>query len=302
MSESVPRKHHYIPQAYMTPWAGQDRKVTAFWKVETGKVIRRREFPGAIMYQVDLYSDRTHAPTEAKAQHLESRYLQQLDDRGASLQKQMLAGQFPGTVVARRDWTRFVMALMNRHPDYVEKFKRLHAVMWEEQLAKALPDIRAAVPDMDPILAGALFAERWRASQESARVDSLRKMMDYGMAGEVFNRGSWDVLDLSKSPVALVLSDRPVYRTKTFREKGDFIAVPLGPRHLFKATIGRARRGPLDTVHSGKIAARINTALIRGAGMFVIGVDTAHEEQVRAEMGSEPMPSIADIMAEPYAL
>jgi hypothetical protein len=302
MTESIPRKHHYIPESYMAPWAGPDRKVTSFWKVETGKVIRRRDHPGAIMYQTDLYSDRTHAPTEAEAQRLESRYLQQLDDQGVRLQKQMLAGQRPRTIVARRDWSRFVMSLMSRHPDSVGKLERLHSAMWQESLSKALPEIRAAVPDMDPVLAGALYAESWGKRQERERVEGLRRMMDYGYAGRVLNRSSWDVLDLSKSPVDLVLSDKPVYRTKTFREKGDFIAVPLGPRHLFKATIGRARQGPLDAALSSKIVTRINTALIRGAGMFVISVDAVYEEQVRAQMGSEPIPSIADIMAEPYAL
>lgn len=302
MTDSIPRKHHYVPQSYIAQWAGSDRKVTAWWKVSAGKVIRRREFPSAIMYQTDLYADRSLPPTEAEAQHLESQYLQQLDDRGIVLQKQMLDGKLPGTSVARRDWTRFLMALMTRHPDSVEKFERLHGVMWQEHLEAAIPQIRAGVPDMDPILAGALYAESWRAQQETGRVNSLRRMMDYGAAGRVINQANWDILDLSKSPVDLVLSDKPVYRTRTFRDPGDYIAVPIGPRHLFKATVGPKKRGPLDAVLSEKIVNRINTALIRGAAIFVIAVDEAYENLVRAQMGAEPIPSIADIMAEPYAL
>jgi hypothetical protein len=286
----------------MKAWAGADRRVTAYSKAPTGKVIRKREFPAAVMYAADLYADHTHPLTDDQAHRLESVYLQQLDQRGATLQREMLAGQLPRGAAGRRDWVRFVMSLMTRHPDSIEKFRRLHDVMWKEHEAEGIRNIRAAMPEMDPILAGARYVELSRAKQEAARVDSLRRMMDFGIAGQALIQANWDVLDLSNAPDALVLADKPVFRTQTFRDADDFIAVPLGPRHLFKATIGRRLRGPLSASLAERFTSRINGALIRGAGTFIIAVDDAQGEAIRAAMGTEPQASIADIMAEPFAL
>ncbi len=186
----------------MKAWTGPDRKVTVLTGTPVGKVVSRRDPPSTVMFDWDIYADRTHDMTDFRAHWLELDYLQTLDHTGTKLQRDMLAGRMPAQRSGRRDWVRFLLSLLNRHPDDVATFRRLHAAMWKEHEDAGVKNMRASVPDMDPILVAVNYIEAWRAQAETAKVASLERMMNYGLSGEIIERSHWEVLDLSASPSA----------------------------------------------------------------------------------------------------
>ncbi len=302
MRNNPPRKHHYVPEGYIKAWAGPDRKVTVFTRTPIGKVVSRRDYPSTVMFDLDVYADRTHELNDMQAHWLELDYLQALDNVGAKMQRDMLAGRLPSIGSGRREWIRFLLSLLNRHPDDVETFRRLHAVMWKEHEDEGVKNMRASLPDMDPILVARKYMDAWRAKAETERVASLRRMMDYGLSGQIIERSHWEVLDLSASPVSLLLSDKPVYRSTTFREKGDYIAVPLGPKRLFRASLGWRRARPFSRREAEMFVGKVNTAFLKSARSYVVAVDANLREGAERLMATEPARSIADIMAEPFGL
>lgn len=302
MTDNPPRRHHYVPEGYIKAWAGPDRKVTILTRTPVGKVVSRRDPPSTVMFDWDVYTDKSHDVTDFKAHWLELDYLQTLDHTGARLQRDMLAGRMPSIGSGRREWIRFLLSLLNRHPDDVETFRRLHAVMWKQHEDEGVRNMRASVPDMDPILVATKYIAAWRAKAETARVASLERMMNYGLSGQIIERSHWEVLDLSASPVSLILSDKPVYRSTTFRERGDYIAVPLGPKHLFRASLGWRRSRPFSAREAEIFVAKVNNALLKSARSHVVAVDADLRETAELLMGTEPARSIAEIMAEPFGL
>lgn len=302
MTDNPPRKHHYVPEGYIRAWAGVNREVTVLTRTPVGRVVARRGSPASVMFDWDVYADQTHDLTDVKAHWLELDYLQTLDNTGAKLQRDMLVGRMPSIGSGRRDWVRFLLSLLNRHPDDVDTLRRLHAVMWKQHEDEGIRSMRASLPDMDPILVATNYIEAWRAKAETSRVESLERMMNYGLSGQILERSHWEVLDLSASSTSLILSDKPIYRSKTFRERGDYIAVPLGPKHLFRASLDWRRGRPFSPREAQMFVAKINTALLKASRSYVVAVDAGLREDAQQLMGSEPVQSIAEIMAEPFGL
>jgi len=254
------------------------------------------------MYLMDLYVDQSFDPGSREAYHLESDYLQQLDHKGVELQRRMVAGNLPSSQEDRLTWTRFLMALLNRHPDDVEKLKALHSVMWQQHEDEGLRNMRQQMAGYDPILIAANYIPAWRARQETQRVQSLKRMMDYGAAGAIIDRGRWSVLDFFGVTGDFVLSDKPVFRTETFQKPGDFIALPLGPKHLFVAQPATGMSGLSEIQPSIALLNRINIALVGQAKKYVVAVDNAQQKWICETLGTAPAKSIADLMAGPFGL
>jgi len=239
---------------------------------------------------------------DERAHHLEIRYLQELDQQGAELQKRMVAGDRLLRGEDRRVWVRFLMSLLNRHPHYVKKLHDLHNLMWVQHEKQGIRELKAEFPYMDPILIHAKFHQDWSQMREEARIDSLRRMMDFGWAGRVIQQARWQVIDLSSSASELLLSDKPVFRSGTFREPGDFIAVPLGPRHLFKASLGLSGSLKPMASQASRLVESMNEHTVASASEFVISGGGDRLPHIDDLLGTRSARSIADIMAEPFGL
>lgn len=302
MTEKPPRNHHYVPAGFMKAWADNDGRVGIFKKNQVGRVNFRRDFPAKVMYRRDLYADKTYDRIDIRSHRLEVKYLQQLDHSGAELQTKMLAtGRVPEGA-DRRTWVRFLMSLMNRHPDDVEKLAVLHRRMWQDSEKDIIRRLRREFPDMDPILIGAKIHEDWSGQAEKARVDGLTRMMDFGIAGAVVDRGFWQVLNLDHAQHDLVLSDKPVYRSGTFNKRGDFLAMPISPKYLFWAEYAAEPSSKSDAKKLSNVVSLVNENTIGAAREFVVAANDGLRELVSSKLGTRPARSIADIMAEGYGL
>jgi hypothetical protein len=97
----------------------------------------------------------------------------------------------------------------------------------------------------------------------------------------------WTCVDLSQSPITLLTSDRPIVMPFGLDDPKAYLALPMGPRHLFVAAYGDQYAKALRARH-GKIVKIINKEVVRQAREMVWDTDDANIEFVRKHIGKAP--------------
>jgi hypothetical protein len=75
------------------------------------------------------------------------------------------------------------------------------------------------------------------------------KSFDNDILGTHINAMRWAVIDVSASPIRLLLSDRPV-QIASLKEPSGFVSMPISPTKLFVATNNSAAFDNLSRVNS----------------------------------------------------
>jgi Protein of unknown function (DUF4238) len=115
----MPQDHHYIPAFYLRRWTDDDGRLYGFCRPHK-KLIGKQYTPERIGFETDLYTFPEAGPTGEG--YLENEFLRILD-QGASdalrhIETTLCKPEDKRIVSA---WSRFVMALMVRHPEGVQQ-------------------------------------------------------------------------------------------------------------------------------------------------------------------------------------
>ncbi|MDQ0318973.1 hypothetical protein QO002_001111 [Pararhizobium capsulatum DSM 1112] len=139
-SDNPPIKHHYIPAFYLSRWAVSG-KVTEFAKVYGGRVVSKGKAPEATGFQERLYEMRGHNP--AHAQQFEEHYFKPVDTMAADALEMLYrhGHNAPWTAKSRTAWTRFVLSLLLRCPEYIETFRD----WWHDDFGRTAPRPKATI-------------------------------------------------------------------------------------------------------------------------------------------------------------
>jgi len=126
--------HHYIPAFYLKQWARDDGRLCEFSKPHD-RVKPRRTHPDGTAYLDGLNTVEGLPPAEA--QYLEKVFFQMADDTAAQALSILLSPQpwhFKPKV--RSGWSRFIMSLMVRSPEALEKYRAVAAAVFKETLPR----------------------------------------------------------------------------------------------------------------------------------------------------------------------
>lgn len=221
-------KHHYVPRFLLANWhSGPDNRLSRMgW--EHRKFIHERRSATICARKRGLY--RVAGTTDPEI--IESTFLGQLDNDAARVHQrftEMDKDDFSSP--ERIAWSRFLSALMRRHPRFI-KYLRRRA---EEVYHQAVQDFKA---DQGSSVAEGF--ENWLADVGSIEAKNIGlttvfpDLVNSELVNDAILKAHWKIRRNAPTHLDFLISDRPLI----FGGKLDtsfLFALPLTPRHAFFA-------------------------------------------------------------------
>jgi hypothetical protein len=281
---NLPREHHYNPKFILKRWTINDGPLCEM-RLIRDKVLTNHRYPGATGKLRDLY--RTDGVSEANSQDVELHFMSPLDNDAAVSLDKFVAAQ-PLDASDRIAWARFVLSMLYRNPECVALIKSHMAEVWAEGTDALEGDWAALRGPLDQMT----LAEATEIRQPSAAEISASNMLVDVIANEravpdIANM-HWTRVELSRSKYSLLTSDRPLVMPVGLGHRQCYIALPVGPRHLFVAAHDDRFSRLLPTADHTKIAKLMNKDVVRQARQYVWGQDDSQLEFVRKHFATLP--------------
>jgi hypothetical protein len=275
------QKHHYIPVFYSREWAGPDGRLCEFSR-PFNELKPRWTHPDGTGYVRGLYTVPGDEPDVSE--HIERNFFRITDNGAAVVAQELRAG---GPVnwfsMDRSSWSRFIISLMLRNPEYVAKMAAEVASFYartdndEKYLELRGPN--------DPATFEEYVAQRTFHPAGRMSAYALQKIIDSQAMGGHFNGMRWSVVTFAKERHTLLTSDRPIIMTNGIVGPKDHLALPIGPRMLFLATNNIETEQMVRTIDPGILMAQINDRVASQARRYVWGNDNRQLRFVENRLG-----------------
>jgi Protein of unknown function (DUF4238) len=249
---SDPKKHHFIPEAFLEPWCSGGR-LTCF-AIKHGHLCIDRYSPAQVARQPCLYS--LHGVSPGQAQSIETKLLQSIDNAAALVHKMWLNDTHPKlTVKQREDWGRFVLSLRVRTPHMINVLR--------EKGREAVMDDFLRNPDEFEAIKGSLH----HSSLPDLVQEKAQVLVDnFGLTNvfpqlllesEIlpdFLSLYWQALEFRRNRYSLLLADNPVF-IHGHKNDGWLWALPISPSRVFVAASRplNRRRDPVKEANISSI-------------------------------------------------
>jgi hypothetical protein len=282
-------KHHYVPQFYLRPWRGDDNRVQEFKRGYQNQVVTRRVFTEQTGYAPDLYT--LPGATEETKQNVEKAFMAFLDNEAVKARDMMLAGQIPVYPKTREAWTRFLLSMVFRNPEEMEKFK----LRFHDELMKPDPQIQAEYDKQKEPGDPETF-EQWLMTERPQRVERyaillMTKLVQRENVNYLLRTMHWRVIDTGAVVRRFMTSDRPIMMSNGMVHYAGHFALPISPTKLFLACTAEAFADKFCALPASKIVREINSRVIGQGRRFIYGQDVSNLRDVRQKMGKLPYPS-----------
>jgi hypothetical protein len=282
---SEPRKHHYIPVCYLTQWAKTaDGRLCEHKFIPGYGVKPRRTSPKGTGYQIDLY--RIHGVSDELSQDFEKRFMRLVDTDASRALDKILSGEpnnWPGKL--RSGWTRFILSLLFRNPEAVGAIKSQILAIWKEGVAEIQADYTSRRRPTDPETFEEFYAKINPDAAHLHASNFLAEIIDNENIGPVIFEMNWSRIDLSKSAIQLLTSDRPLDMPLGLGQPNAYIALPVSPRILFIAAHDPEIAKTVSQTNPTEIVRKSNQRVIEQARRFVWGTTDAQLTFIRKHFG-----------------
>jgi hypothetical protein len=281
---SVPRDHHFIPAFFLEQWQGTDDKLIEY-TIKRGKLIAKPVGAGATGFERDLYAF-PELPPET-AQYMEQVFWDYADRTASdALRLHFDSNTQQWTAELRSAWSRFVVGIHLRHPDAMPELRAGAAAVWEGTGENAQAEYLKIKTPEDPPTFDEYMALRDPLTPAKVRVNLIIKTFDNEVLGNLINRMTWGLLDISAGRRRFLLSDRPVLLHKINKPEG-LVALPISPTRLFvgvndpKTLMAIRRNKPDDIVREQ------NFFMVERARRFVWAHDRSQEGLLKKRMSTK---------------
>ena len=289
MKDNPPRHHHYIPEFYQKKWAGDDRRVERYERIN-GTVLSRRVFPSAAGFQTDLYRHPREGMDRWDAQALEWAILQKIDDAGSKALDAILsdAAALRDNVV-RRDWAVFLRTMLLRTPYQMAATLNSLEQIWrdaDEGVSEKYARMRkSGMP--------ATATEYLEMLSPNAAKESAFRMFADAMSGDRTTSHliglPWRIFDCSDADHQLLLSDHPVVLVPRATDDGH-VAMALTPTKYLVAASSDRMKATANSIRP-KLAVRVmNKLTVHRAQHYVIAKDQSQGVFIQKHFGAVPIP------------
>jgi len=275
-----PRKHHYVPEFMLRPWAKRWRPNQIllrgyYWDMHARRLRYRENGIGAFCYRLDLLTLKGRAQNRAI---LESRFFQSIDEKGSAAVVAM-AGRGPEGLSAdeRCDFARLVLSLEWRRPATIDRLRQ----EGRAQLMAGLdndPEILEAFRAQDIAVPPSEYAEGtlgW--SFEDRAVLIVQGLVDSKEVGERLINANWYLKRLRREHGSFVLGDRPLVRTHGLDNEAATWFVPLSPKLGFFATQHLGALKLIKRASARTIVAKANWSSAQQSERYVFSTDQSCE-------------------------
>ena len=250
---STPRKHHFLPEWYLSRWKKQFNGEDVIWefaRVGPRQQLRSRyRHPAATGYAKDLYTIPTQGHEDPSA--IETKLLQVIDDRGAKAVMMAEVNQKAGPE-DKIGLVQFMLSMIHRSPERIG--------FLEKKLTQRLAH-------------NPLFAD---VTDSSFRGGALDVFVDLVQSSLMINRMmelSVFVITIGEGGHDLLTGDSPIMMSNGLAHEDAFIMLPTGPRTLIMLAQYKAVPDHLAS-HDGKVLSKaMNDAIAVQAKRLVFGPD-----------------------------
>lgn len=299
MIVSIPIKHHYNPEFYLSRWTGEDGRLCQFSR-PNGVLVPNMRFPSQTGYQKRLY-EMPDLPAD-KAQQVELLFMQPLDTMAAEAlvcldNDDPRMRQDPKL---RSAWSRFIMSMMLRAPEAIEALKQGVATQWRKSIPALEERYEQVRGDSDPATFTEYLAKHGNNTDGWA-MSLAPKLIDHALIGNMLNNMRWFVRRISSAEGEFLTSDRPVVMSWTLTEENAFLLFPIGPKAMFVAVNDVATQGLIEEREPGEQVRAWNQLLAGRAVRFVYARDDLVLPFVAEHIGKHQRPTLLEQIAERYA-
>lgn len=275
-------KHHYIPVFYSSEWAGPGGRVCEYSR-PYDTVKPKRVHPDGTGYVRGLYTVPRNDPRVAE--FIEREFFKITDNGAARVLRMLKSGEpLAWTTDTRSAWSRFIISLMLRNPEYVERMAA-EVVDFFDPTSTELNDKYRQIrrPD-DPDTYEEYIAKTGHPAGRASAI-ALQTMIDSPRMGGHLNQMRWSVVTFKNERHALLTSDRPIIMTNGIVKAGDHLALPIGPLSLFVASNNVETEDAIKSMHAGKLMEQVNDRVASQARRFVYGSDDRQLRFVENRLG-----------------
>ena len=277
-------KHHYIPVFYLKQWARDKGRLCEFSKPHD-RVKPRTTYPEGTGYVRGLNT--VEGLPAAETHFLEEVFFQIADDAAARALRILLAPP-PWTFspIERNGWSRFIMCLLVRNSESVQKYKEVAGAIFKD----ALPGIEAAYAKDRRPNDPETYAEyaQLHGPNPAARtiVRVIQTLADNDELGRRINSMRWIVLSDMNPKFELLTSDRPMLLTNGIGPPQGHLIMPISPSHVFVATNNLETESHIRAAWESRQAiAQINDRVASQAIKYVYGTDDKQLPFVSKRLG-----------------
>jgi hypothetical protein len=271
-------KHHYIPVFYLKEWTDDRGRLLEFSRPYDHTVKARPTSPDGTGYIRGL----NILPTVADPEMVERAVMQKVDSMAADAHRKLLNDSgTPWTVDMRSAWTRFLISLLFRNPEAIERTIRYMENPRGPQADESRKLYDAAKDQNDPS-----FDEYLAHHGRQAAFDAITRIFNNEKIGIHINTMKWIVHDLSKAPYPLLASDRPMIATNGIAGPNGHIIMPLSLTKIFIAVNDLAEYQRLKNLGDKDFAASVNFTTVRNAIKYIWSTDTKQHRFISNHMSA----------------
>jgi len=277
--------HHYIPQFYLRPWAGDDGLICVFSR-PYARVEARRKPPRATGFERHLYTVPGLPPEQQSV--LEDKFFRNTDQAAYDALQFMLANQdgsadMPSKL--RSGWSRFILSLTHRSPERVALLKEKCRVGLIERLVEIESIYDEIRFPSDPPTFGEMKASLQHDIEHTTWVVLLQEVIDSPTVGKFLNAMRWSIVTIRNPGHSLLTSDRPIYMTNGLDHPEAQIILPVGPAQLFIAVNTPEMEEALRTFDPHALLRQMNDKVAIQARRYVYDRDDRQLRFVANRLG-----------------
>jgi uncharacterized protein DUF4238 len=281
-------KHHYIPVFYSKEWAGPDGRLCEYsrpYDVVKPKLVH----PKGTGYVRGLYTVPQNDPRVAE--FIEREFFRITDNGAACALRMLKSGQeVAWTSDTRSAWSRFIISLMLRNPEYVARIGAEVVGFFDPnsgELNKKYQEIKRLD---DPATYEEYIAKTGHPAGRASAI-AMQTIIDSPRMGGHLNQMRWSVVTFKNPKHTLLTSDRPIIMTNGLAKPRDHLSLPIGPLSLFVATNNVESENIIKSMDPRDLMEQVNDRVASQARRFVYGTDDRQLRFVSKRLGQKK-PSI----------
>ena len=280
---SEPKRHHYIPQFYLRQWCGSDGQFCEYSRPYT-IVKPRRIHPKATGYEKELYAG--SALPETMKTTIETEFFGRVDQEGSDMLRRLKsASTINLSSNERLLWARFLISLTQRNPEKVAWLAERWPTMLRESVQEMQSDYDILRKQDWPITFEEFKSKIEVDPLENSGILTLPSIINLPQTCAYIANMQWNIVTFSRMDHTLLTSDRPVIMTNGLDIPGGYIAMPLGPHHLFVGMADQAADKTLKSLPPRALVMQANNIVASQAKKYVYGRDDSQLRFVENRLG-----------------